>query len=186
MHLLARVRLELARRPWIYWLTIAVLGAIVTLGVSRAMGRVDAARRAWGEPATVWIAATDIEPGEPIVAKRSVVPRAVVPSRATTEDPDRSVARQRIAGGAIVTAFDVAAAGPAGLVPDGWVAIAVAATGDFGVGDRVTVFAADVSLGDGVVVARTDTDVMVAVPVAAAGDLAASVLAGTAVIALAP
>jgi hypothetical protein len=187
MHLLARVRFELARRPWIYWLIVAILAALVALGVARAEGRVDAARRSWGEQVTVWVATADIEPGEPISAEHRVVPRAVIPVRAVTDGVIGSVARQRIAAGAIITALDVTGAGPAGLVPAGWLAIVIPTpSSHFAAGDRVTVFAADRSLADGVVVDHTDSDVMVAVPATAAGDLAASVLAGSAVIALAP
>lgn len=187
MHLLARLRVELARRPWIYWLVVAALAALVALGVAHALARVDAARRAWGQQVTVWVAVADAEPGQPVVARRAVMPRAAVPARVATGDPTRAVARQRIAAGAVITTFDVVVPGPAGLIPDGWVAIAApVTTGHFADGDRVVVFAADRSLGDGVVVDHTDSDVMVAVPAAIAGDLAASVLAGSVVIALAP
>ena len=187
MHLLARVRFELARRPWIYWLVVAALAGLVGIGVSRAVGRVDAARRAWGEQRSVWVATADVEPNEPIVAEPKVVPRAVVPERAVIDDPGPSVARQRIAAGAIITSFDVTQPGPAGLVPDGWVAIAVPTPAShFVAGDHVTVFAADQLLGDGLVVDHGESDVMVAVPASAAGDLAAAVLAGSVVIALRP
>jgi hypothetical protein len=132
MHLLARARWVLARRPWIYWAIVAVIASGVGLQVSAALGRVDAARRSWGASRTVW-----------------------------------------------VTTADVAASGRAGLIPSGWVAVAVpAGFAHFGVGDQVVLFASDRRIGAGVIVDLGDQDALVAVAGGDAPALAAAVLAG--------
>ena len=170
MHLLAWVRLMVARHPWAYWVAIAVVAGAVALGAAQAMAGVDAERRSWGDQQDgVDGDCAAVDPGQPIRAERRSVPRAVVPLGAVTVAPDDAVARQRIAVGEIITDLDVAAAGPAGLIPDGWVAFAVpSAVGHFAAGDDVRVYAGDQFVAAGVVVDAGESDVMVAIPVDAA------------------
>jgi hypothetical protein len=187
MHLLARVRLAVARHPWAYWLAVGAVAVAAALGVDHAMADVEAARRSWGQQQTVWVASSAIEPGQSIVSISQSVPLAVVPPGAVSVAPDGAIARQRLGPGEIITDVDLAAGGPAGLIPDGWIAFAVLAPVEhFAIGDSVRVFANDQSVAGGLVVDHGESDVMVAIPVEAAAAMAAGLLAGTVTIALAP
>lgn len=187
MHLLARVRLALARHPWAYWLVVAVVAGMVSLGAARAMARVEAQRRSWGEQRTAWVASTAIEPGQPIHADRREVPTAVVPADAVRVAPGDVVARQRIGAGEIITTVDLAARGPASLIPDGWLAFAVPMPVEhFAAGDYVRVYSGDRFVATGVVVDHVESELMVAIPVEAAATMAAALLTDTVTIALAP
>jgi hypothetical protein len=187
MHALAWVRLMVARHPWTYWLVIAVMAGAVGLGAAKALAGVDAARRSWGEQQTVWMASTATEPGQPIVAARRNVPRAVVPSAAVVEAPTGALARQHIGFGEIITDNDVAAVGSAGLVPDGWVAFPVpAAVEHFATGDHLNVYSGDQLVAAGVVVDHGESDLMVAIPADAAPVMASALLAGAVTLGLTP
>ena len=187
MHLLARVRLAVARHPWAYWLAIAVVAGAVALGAARAMASVEAQRRSWGELQTVWVASAAIEPGQPIRADRREVPRAVAPPGAVSVAPGDVVARQRIGAGEIINAVDLAARGAAGLIPDGWVAFAVAAPVEhFAPGDHLRVYSGDRLVAAGVVVDFDESGLMVAIPVEAAPVMATGLLADSVTIALTP
>ena len=71
MHLLAWVRLMVARHPWIYWLAIVAVAGVAAVGSASALAGVDAARRSWGEQSTVWMTTSAIEPGQSIAATRA-------------------------------------------------------------------------------------------------------------------
>ena len=187
MHVLAWVRLMVARHPWTYWFVIAVVAGAVGLGTARALAGVDAARRSWGEPEPVWMASAAIEPGQPVVANRREVPRAVVPAGAVSVPPNDAVARQRIGPGEIITDNDVAAGGSAGLVPDGWVAFAVpAAVEHFATGDHLSVFSGDQLVATGLVVDHGESELMVAIPAEAAPAMATALLADAVTLGLTP
>ncbi len=187
MHQLAWIRLMVARHPWVYWLTIAALAALIALGAQRAVAGVDAQRRSWGRQQSVWMTTTAIEPGQVIAAGRNEVPAAVVPVDAADEVHAGMVARQQIGAGEIVTKGDITAAGAAGLIPTGWSAFAVPASVEhFATGDHVGVYAGDQYLSPGLVVAAGDSDLMVAVPAESAPALAASLLANAVTLALTP
>ncbi len=187
MHVLARIRLTVARHPWVYWLTISALAGVVALGAERAMAGVDAARRSWGEQEAVWVASAAIEPGQPIHADRRQVPRALAPASAVIDDPVDDAARQHIASGEIITEPDLAAGGAAGLIPDGWLAFAVpAAVAHFAPGDHVRVYSVDQFVAAGVVVGRGESEVMVAIPIDAAPVMVTALLANTVAVALTP
>ncbi len=187
MHLLARVRLMVARHPWIYWFVVAVIAGAVGLGAAQALAGVDAARRSWGEQESVWMASAAIEPGQPIVADRRDVPRAVVPPGALGVPPDDAVARQRIGPGEIITDTDVAARGSAGLVPDGWVAFAVPASVEhYATGDHVNVYSGDQLVAAGVAVGRGESELMVAIPADAAPAMTTALLADAVTLGLTP
>src|SRR6476660_5768346 len=111
MHQLAWIRLMVARHPWTYWLVVVVLAGAVGLSAARAVARVDAARRSWGQQQSVWIAAVAIDPGQPITAERREVPLAVVPAGAVLEIPPDAIAKQRVGAGEIITNSDVSASG---------------------------------------------------------------------------
>ena len=187
MHLLARVRLMVARHPWTYWFVIAVVAGVVAVSAAAAIASVDTARRSWGAQATVWTTTSALSPGEAMAVAARQVPVAVVPAGAVTHSPAGTVARQRLGPGEIVTIDDVAASGPAGLVPPGWVAFAVAASPDhFSTGDHVEVYSADQLVADGLVVDDGDPQMMIAIPTAAASTMAAALLADAVTLALTP
>ena len=187
MHILARVRLTVARHPWMYWLAVAMLAAIVAIGVVHGMARVDAARRSWGTPHTVWTATGEVDPGQPIAAERRDVPAAVVPVGAVDASPVGAIATQHITAGEIVTTADVALDGAAGLIPDGWVAFAVPqAIAHFSVGAHVNVYTSDRLISDGVIVDVGDSDAMVAITADAAPAMASALQADAVTIALTP
>ena len=187
MQLLARLRLLLARRPWIYWLAVAIAAVAVGVATARTLAGIDAARLAWGRQQTVWIATAATEPGQQIVAERREVPQAVVPIGAVDREPSSMIARQRMSVGEIVTADDVAVGGTAGLIPAGWVAFPLpVAGGQFVAGDHVVVYSGDQRLTGGMVVFRDDSDVMVAVPESAGASMATGLLANSVTVALTP
>jgi hypothetical protein len=178
MHQLAWLRLMIARHPWTYWLVVVMLAGAVGFSAARAVARVDAARRSWGQQQSVWTAAVPIEPGEPITAERVEVPRAVVPLSAVIEAPREAIARQRVGVGEIITDSDVSASGTAALVPNGWVAFVVPASVDhFAVGDHVNVYSVDHLVATGLLVDVGESELMVAIPAASATTLSAALLA---------
>jgi hypothetical protein len=187
MHLLASFRLTVARHPWIYWLAIAIVAGVVAVGSASALAGVDAARRSWGQQSTVWVASAAVSPGAPITATTRELPRAVVPVGAARENPSGTIARQRIGAGEIVTIDDVAAAGSAGLIPRGWVALAVPGSSQhFTSGDHLAVYSGAAFVSAGLVVDEGDSELMVAVPASAAPTLAAALLVDAVTLALTP
>ena len=187
MHLLAWVRLMVARHPWIYWLAIVAVAGVAAVGSASALAGIDAARRSWGEQSTVWMTTSAIEPGQSIAATTRDVPIAVVPAGAAHEDPGGAIARQRIGPGEIVTDDDVSVGGAAGLIPVGWVAFSVPASADrFATGDHLDVYSGDQFVAAGQVVGDGEAELMVAIPAAAAPTLAAALLADAVTLALTP
>ena len=187
MHILARVRLTVARHPWIYWSVIAVVAGVVAFGAASAFAGVDAERRSWGRQAEVWMSTDAIEPGQPITAAAHQVPVAVVPIGAAHEDPAGTIARQRMGPGEIVTDNDVSITGSVGLIPAGWVAFAVPASGEhFATGDHLEVYSGQQLVGPGLAIDVDESDVMVAVTTSAAPALAAALLADSVTLALTP
>ena len=103
MHVAARVRLVLARRPWAYWLIVATLAALPALAVHDHMTRLDQARRSWDETRLVLVASTTLGPGEPILTRTVEVPVALLPAGALEELPAGARLRQRVADGEVLT-----------------------------------------------------------------------------------
>lgn len=122
------VRWFLARRPWVYWLVVASLAAVVVAGVSDRLAAVERARSEWGDTRSVWVADADIEIGEAVVATRRQLPSVAVPDAAldaTLAEPD-GLARQRIRHGEVIVDADVASrSGPAAIAESGQVVVAV-------------------------------------------------------------
>lgn len=141
------LRRLLVRRPWIYWLIVAVAAAGAGGSMLERSDRIDAQRAAWGETQSVWVATSDHGPGDPLSAERRDVPKAVVPDGALVDDAGLA-ARQHVAAGEILHINDVVAlTGPQALTPTGWLAVPVNESPVSGaaIGDRVRV------VGDGVV-----------------------------------
>ena len=170
MHLLARARHVVARRPWLYWLVVVVLaggGALITAG---AVAGIDDARRSWGETRPVLVATTDLDPGDALVGRTELRPRPVpmLPEDAIDRATPDAVTRQHVAAGEVLVDADVASGTlPAALIPAGWqgVPVAEAVTSGVAVGDRVAVASTGAVLAaDGVVVGLTESGPIVAVP----------------------
>ncbi len=189
MWLLARLRLLLARRPWLYWLAVGLCAGSAWIAIHGAQARVEAELTSWGETITVWVAEGSTEAGASIRAAPHEYPAAVVPPSAITEAPT-GVARRSIAGGEIVVEGDLAGdADP----PTGWVVLAVAA--DLAPvlvpGDSVAVMGNGQRLCDGVVTAvetgeQSGGGIEIAVPADCAGTTTTHLTASTVVLARLP
>jgi hypothetical protein len=188
----ARIRHEVARRPWLYWAAVgvAVLATVVT---ARAESRqVDRARAAWGTTRDVLVATAPMRAGDRVGDATEVraLPEAMVPDAAVGADDTDLVVRHDVAPGEIVADTDVAArSGPAALVPSGWAAVpvTVGSTGAYAVGDHVAVVSGGLELsGDGLVVAVADLALVVAVPRDAAAEVASAAGAADVAVLLLP
>lgn len=184
MSIAARLRLGLARSPWLYWAIVAVLAGTAGLLVMRAASGVDAARQSWGETRQVVVASRTIEPGGPLdgFVSRREMPSPVVPADAVTDLDADAVARQRIAAGEIVVAHDVApSAAPQSLIPAGWLAVAMSEPVASGaaVGDAVSVATGGIVVAsDGLVVGVVGEARLVAVPADEAAQVAQAASTG--------
>ncbi len=126
MHVAARARLVFARRPWLYWLIVAVLAAMIALVVRGRVVELDEARRSWGDTRRVLVAAAPLEPGEPIAVLSLDLPRALLPIGALEELPAGARLRQRVADGEVLTELDVAdRRGPAAIADAGTLVVAL-------------------------------------------------------------
>jgi hypothetical protein len=177
MSIVARLRLGLARSPWLHWAIVAALAGSAGLLVMRAANGVEAARESWGETRPVFVARQTIEAGMPLdgaVTERDA-PSPIVPRDAVTELDVSATARQRIAAGEMLVTHDVSPSGaPQSLIPAGWLAVAVAEPVASGaaVGDAVSVATGGIVVAaDGLIVGLAGEALLVAVP----GDEAAQV-----------
>ena len=126
MHVAARARLVLARRPWIYWAVVAVFAGLAAATVQAHISSVAAERDRWGATRTVLVATGQLEAGDQVAAAPIVLPVAAVPDSALAELPDGAVVRQRVAAGEVLTQLDVTGrAGPASLAEPGTVVVAL-------------------------------------------------------------
>jgi hypothetical protein len=184
MNPLARARHVLARRPWLYWLGVAVLAAAAAWGAARGAASVDAARRSWGTPRDVVVATADLAPGDGLAGRVEVRarPGPMVPDAALTRVDGAARARQHVSAGEILVRGDVAAtAGPQSLIPAGWAAVPVSEAVPSGaaVGDGVAVVGGGAVLAAaGVIVGHSAEAVLVAVPAAEAAAVAAASASG--------
>ncbi len=192
MNPLARARHVLARRPWLYWVAVAVLASAAGWVAAGSASALDDARRSWGTPRAVVVAAVDIAPGDDLAERTTTrrIPVPLVPPRAVDEVPDGARARQRITAGEVLTEPDVAAAtGPRALTPAGWSAVAVAEAVPAGaaIGDPVRAVAGGVVLAaEGVVVGHAGEAVVVAVPADVAPQVAMAAASGELALLLEP
>ena len=192
MRVMPRVRMLLARRPWIHWTIVAILASSVGVVVSRDIAAIQRQRDRWGATTAVVVATRNIAPGDAIAASTAHVvrlPLAMVPMSALHAVPARLTATQHIAAGEVIVALDTSpAAGPAALLPIGWLAIGVESldSARFRLGDRATVLADGQTVAaDAVVVAVGDARVVVGVPAGSAADVARAAAQHLAVVALA-
>ena len=191
MSIAARLRQILARSPWLYWTIVAFLAGSAGLFVMRAASGVEAARESWGESRRVLVAASAVDPGKQLdgLVESRQLPAPMVPADAVTEVDAGAIARQRIAAGEVIVSHDVSPSGaPRSLIPDGWLAVAVAEPVASGarVGDEVTVSAGGVVVAaEGVVVGSGDA-LLVAVPADAAPQVAHAAASGEVAVLLRP
>ncbi|MCU1399612.1 MAG: hypothetical protein JWN62_2721 [Acidimicrobiales bacterium] len=191
MRLLANVRMQLARRPWIRWVLVGILALGVGGSVASGLAGVRRERDAWGHSTTVYVATKDLVAGDPVAGavEPREVPQALVPESALAAVPAQATATQRIRRGEIVVGDDVVdSTGPQALIPDGWLAIDitdVANPGLFTVGDSAAVLGGGIAIaGSAVIVEVGATDVVIAVPLADAPTVAAAANERNAVVAL--
>ena len=190
MLLLPRLRLALARRPWLYWLFVAGCASIVWSTVSSAESRLDQERQRWGETRRVWIAAVDIAPGDLVRSEARVYPVAMLPASAINDQPIGVIATTSISAGEVLVAADIDYGGDDLLPPD-WVVFALAPdnTPSLRQGDTVAIFGSGQRWCDGVLFAVADDrngngNVEVGVPAVCADAVSVQVAAGTIVLAV--
>ena len=159
MHVAARARLVLARRPWLYWALVAALASALAVGVHDQLTSLDEARRNWGSTRTVLVAGRSLEPGDPIETHTVDLPVAAIPPGALQHLADGARLHQRVGVGEVLTELDVTAApGPAARATPGTVVVALSDPLSRGVVIGLTVQVA----ADGLVIAETATVVDVA------------------------
>ena len=183
MLLLSRLRLALARRPWVYWLFVACCAAIVWSTLAANQAKLDDQRRRWGETRRVWIASVDIAPGDVVRSVARDYPIAMVAESALNEQPVRVIATTSISAGEVLVAADIDEA--ANVLPPDWVVFALASndTPMLHEGNAVAVFGSGQRWCDGVVVAFGDDTIDVGVPSTCADAVSVQVASGTLVLA---
>ncbi len=179
-----RTRQQLARRPWIRWVTAAALAVVVGWSVATALAKVERDRDSWGTRRATVVAAAPAAAGDPLQVITRELPLAMLPDRALADIAPGSIARRSVVAGQVLTDLDVSATGPDGWLPAGWIVLIVSADPPPAAapGDPVRIFADGVAIGDGQVVARADTTVSVGVPPEIAAAAAQAAAARTAVL----
>ena len=191
MRLLPRLRLLLARRPWLYWLVVGLCAAVVWLSVSAAADGVEAERARWGATQRVWVTSAPVAAGSPVAAVPRDYPQAMVPASALTARPT-GVAAHTLTAGEVVVQGDVVS-DDGGLAPADWLVFAVPGEGgpEAVAGDTVAIFGSGQWWCDGVVAGVSDRavdgrTVEVAVPPDCAPSLSAQLALGAVTLARAP
>lgn len=159
MRLFPRLRLLLARRPWLYWLVVGLCAAVVWLSVSATADGVENERARWGTTQRVWVTAAPVAAGSPVAAVARDYPQAMVPAAALTAEPV-GVAAHALAAGEVVVEGDVASE-DSGLAPTDWLVFAVPGEGgpSLVAGDAVAIFGSGQWWCDGVVVGVSESAV---------------------------
>jgi hypothetical protein len=196
MRWIPRVRLLLARRPWLYWLLVACCSIGIGAVMTTAMGNLRREREAWGQSTRVLVATRTVAAGDTVAGSFEwrELPLTMVPPSALTSMPNAASATQRIAVGEVVVDTDIASArAPLALLPDGWLAISIPmAASDresggslFVAGDVAAVLAGgEIIAEDATVVAVAADAVVVGVPRSVAGAVAQAANQLAAVVAL--
>ncbi len=159
MHVVARARLVLARRPWVYWAIVAALGTALAVGVNDQLTALDEARHNWGSTRSVLVADRLLEPGDPIEVHAVDLPVAALPPGALDDLPGGAQLHQRVGIGEVLTDLDLTAVpGPAARAAPGTVVVALSDPLSRGVTIGLKVQVAT----DGLVIADSATVVEVA------------------------
>ena len=182
--IIAHVRSFLARHRLVHWALVASFAIGTAALVASRTAELDRRIESWGTSRTVWVAATDLAPGDAAVARATAVPVAVVAPGALDAEPVGQIARREVGAGEMLVEADLGAIDR--LVPIGWRHVAIAAdeaTLPVDPGDRVDVVAAgSVLAADGIVVQVGPAAVVVAVEPVSAPAVAAAALDRTAVL----
>ena len=126
MNIGARMRVLLARRPWIFWTVVAALTTVVAVDVSGRLRALDDARARWDETREVLVAVEPLRPGDPLVAEVVDLPLAAVPDGAVAVDGAPGTVRQHVAAGEVIVVVDVdVGTGPAAGADDDQVVVPV-------------------------------------------------------------
>jgi hypothetical protein len=126
MHVVARARLVLARRPWLYWVAVGALAAAAAFAVHTGQTSIDAERQRWGTTRAVLVATRALEPGDTLFAELVDLPVAVLPDDALSEVAPGTRTRQRVTRGDVLTRVDVTSRhGPAALADPATVVVAL-------------------------------------------------------------
>jgi hypothetical protein len=127
MHVAARTRLVLARRPWIYWVVVGTFAALAAGIVHGQLSSIAETRSSWGTTRDVLVADQPLEPGDPIEAEVVSLPLSAIPRDALSPDAaDGAFVRQRVADGEVLTRLDVTSrTGPAALADPGQIVVAL-------------------------------------------------------------
>jgi hypothetical protein len=184
MHVVARARLVLARRPWVYWTIVAALASMFAVVVDEHLTSLDDARHSWGATRSVLVAERRLAPGDAMAARLVDLPLAAIPPGALGELPDGARLHQRVGEGEVVTELDITALpGPAGRARAGTVVVALSDPLSRGVtiGLSVQVAADGVVLAEAASVVEVVDDVIfVAVDASSAPAVAAAARQGVA------
>lgn len=157
-----RVRLFLARRPWVRWMCVAAIAGLAAFVVHDRMSGIDAARREWAERVSVPIATEAAAPGAPVTWAWRELPAIAVPD-GVADVPDRASARRHIGRGEIIVAADLEAGpGPAGAADAGEVVVPISdpLVTDPEVGVAVAVYSDGLVLAPAARIVHTDVDVV--------------------------
>ena len=126
-----RPRLNLARRPSLFWLAALVVAAATGLSVARFVGHTRAEAARWGDLRPTLVATADLEPGTvlgPHDVRVERRPRALVPTAALPGRPGDLTVVAAIAEGEPVLPARLAPVGlsaTAAALPPGTVGVAV-------------------------------------------------------------
>lgn len=184
MLFLPRLRLALARRPWIYWLFVAGCAALVWSTLTISQGQLADQRRRWGETRRVWVAAVDIAPGDLVRGVARDYPIAMVASSAIDDEPIDVMATTSIAAGEVLVESDIDGTAD-NLLPSGWVVFALErdSTPALHTGSTVVVFGSGQRWCDGVVVVVGEEFIELGVPPTCADAVSVQVAGGMVVLA---
>lgn len=207
MRWMPRLRMFMARRPWLHWVLVAILAAGVAAIVAAELADVRRQRDAWAKTIDVIVAERDVVPGESMVGRFFVraVPIGLAPSTVLTGLPVAAIATQEISRGEMIVEADIAPErSQLALLPSGWLAIRVVDDSDqtasvsqtpsdsrqaqpmFVVGDAAAILADGAIIAPDAIVLGVESGVVViGVPSDVAGAVARAVSQRSAVIALA-
>ena len=128
MRWMPRLRVFMARRPWLHWILVALLAAGIGAIVAAELADVRRQRDSWGKTIDVIVAERDVSPGEPMVGAFVVrtVPVGLAPSTVLTGVPGAATATQEISRGEMIVEADIAPErSQLALLPPHWLAIRV-------------------------------------------------------------
>lgn len=126
MSIVPRLRLLLARRPWLRWLVVGLCAAAVAAQLLAIASGLERERQRWGTPRSVWVATAPAAVGDTVAMQPRQWPDAVVPANALSDPPTDAVAARAVATGQLLTTPDIAGED---AIPPGWQVFAVPTDG---------------------------------------------------------